>query len=203
MNNIGTKTLETERLILRRFCMEDAEPMFRNWTSDSEVAKFVRWKQHTDSEETKDLLDSWIKRYSDTAYYNWAIKLKQTREVIGNISVIKLDEEIEAAEIGYCMGKNWWGQAIMPEALRAVIRFLFDKVGMNRIAACHDSNNAKSGRVMISLTMPSRTRREWRILANHFVSRPRLASARLRPLALFFAKIHHARSEISNQLFCE
>lgn len=37
MNNIGTKTLETERLILRRFCMEDAEPMFRNWTSDSEV----------------------------------------------------------------------------------------------------------------------------------------------------------------------
>lgn len=153
MNNIGTKTLETERLILRRFCMEDAEPMFRNWTSDSEVAKFVRWKQHTDSEEMKDLLDSWIKRYSDTAYYNWAIKLKQTREVIGNISVIKLDEEIEAAEIGYCMGKNWWGQAIMPEALRAVIRFLFDKVGMNRISACHDSNNTKSGRVMIKSGM--------------------------------------------------
>ncbi len=56
---------------------------------------------------------------------------------------------------------------------------------------------------LISLTMTSRTRREWRILAKNFVYRPCLAPARLRPLALFFAKIHHTRSEISNQLFYE
>lgn len=153
MQNIGTKTLETDRLILRRFRIEDAEPMYRNWASDLAVTEFVTWPPHADSGETKALLDSWIKRYSDTSFYNWVIELKQTQEIVGNISVIKLDEKIEAAEIGYCMGKNWWGQAIMPEALRAVIRFLFDKVGMNRISACHDSNNAKSGRVMIKAGM--------------------------------------------------
>ncbi len=68
--------------------------------------------------------------------------------VIGNISVVELNEKIEAAEIGYCMSKNYWGQEIMPEALKVVIDYLFDVVNINRVAACHDANNPKSGRVM-------------------------------------------------------
>lgn len=153
MQNMGTKMLESNRLILRKFCYKDVEPMFENWASDSAVTEFLTWKPHADSGETKSLIDSWIKQYSDTSFYNWVIELKQTQEIVGNISVIKLNEKIEAAEIGYCMGKNWWGQSIMPEALITVIHFLFDKIGMNRIAACHDSNNAKSGRVMIKAGM--------------------------------------------------
>ena len=50
--------------------------------------------------------------------------------------------------MGYCMGQKWWGQGIMPEALGEVMAFLFDEVELNRVAACHDSNNPKSGRVM-------------------------------------------------------
>lgn len=52
------------------------------------------------------------------------------------------------ADVGYCMSKAWWGKEIMPEALRAVIAFFFEEVGMNRVAARHDRNNPKSGRVM-------------------------------------------------------
>lgn len=153
MQNQGTKTIETDRLLLRRFRYDDAEYMFRNWASDSEVAEFLTWPPHESVEVTKILLDNWIARYADLSYYNWVIELKDTKEVIGNISVIKLEERIEAAEIGYCMGKLWWGQAIMPEALKAVIAFLFDEVGLNRIAACHDSNNPKSGKVMVKAGM--------------------------------------------------
>lgn len=148
MQNQGTKALETDRLILRQFRHGDAEDMFKNWASDPEVTRFLTWPTHTDVEFTKKLLDSWIERYSEPSWYNWAIELKETGKVIGNISVVRLDEEIEAAEIGYCMGKSWWGQAIMPEALKTVIAYLVDEVGFNRVAACHDSNNPKSGRVM-------------------------------------------------------
>lgn len=148
MKNKGTKTLETDRLILRQFRYEDAEKMFQNWASDAEVTRFLTWPPHPDVDCTRAVLDSWIERYSDLSYYNWGLEWKGKGEILGSISVVKLNEKIEAADIGYCMSRAWWGQGIMPEALRAVIAYLFDEVGLNRIAACHDVNNPKSGRVM-------------------------------------------------------
>lgn len=148
MENKGTKRLETDRLILRRFIIEDAEMMYQNWASDPEVTRFLTWPTHPNVNVTKTLLEDWIKRYEDNATYNWVMELKDTHEVIGNISVVKLREDISAADMGYCMGRAWWGKGLMPEALRAVIDYLFAEVGVNRIAACHDVNNPKSGRVM-------------------------------------------------------
>ena len=148
MNKLGTKRIETERLILRRFVIEDAEDMYNNWASDTEVTKFLTWPTHPSVDITSMLLQDWISKYEDGGYFNWVIELKETGRAIGNISVVRLKEEIEAAEIGYCMSRTYWGQGIMPEALRAVMDFLFDEVGLNRVAACHDANNPKSGRVM-------------------------------------------------------
>ncbi len=148
MENKGTVTIETERLILRRFQVEDAEEMYQNWASDPEVTKFLTWPTHKDASLTRSLLEDWVKRYEELSSYNWVMELKETGEVIGNISVVKLREDIAAADMGYCMGRAWWGMGLMPEALRAVMSYLFTEVGMNRIAACHDVNNPKSGRVM-------------------------------------------------------
>lgn len=148
MEHKGTKRLETERLILRRYTETDAEPMYRNWASDPEVSKYLTWPTHPSVEVTKSLVRDWIARYEKPDYYNWVIELKETGEVVGNISVVDIKEKVEAAIIGYCMGQAWWGRGIMPEALTEVMRYLFDEVGMNRVAACHDSNNPKSGRVM-------------------------------------------------------
>ncbi len=148
MQNRGTRTLETRRLILRQFQNGDAADMFKNWASDPDVTEFLTWPVHADVQVTETVVRSWIERYSDPSFYNWAMELKDGGEIIGNISVVKLDEKIEAAEIGYCMGKAWWGQALMPEALTAVIAYLFDEVDLNRVTAYHDTNNPKSGSVM-------------------------------------------------------
>ncbi len=148
MNKAGTQTIETNRLILRRFRVEDAEDMFTNWASDPEVTKFLTWAPHTSVDVTRNLLSDWILRYEDGGYFNWVIEYKETDKVIGNISVVKLKEDVESADIGYCMSRAYWGNEIMPEALRAVMDYLFDTVGLNRVAACHDANNPKSGRVM-------------------------------------------------------
>ncbi|MBP5151738.1 MAG: GNAT family N-acetyltransferase [Lachnospiraceae bacterium] len=148
MNRIGTQTIETDRLILRRFKVEDAEDMFNNWASDPEVTRFLTWPTHTDVSVTVSLLTDWVSKYEDDGYFNWVMELKETGAAIGNISVVHLFEDRDAAEIGYCMGRAYWGRELMPEALKAVIDYLFDRAGMNRVAACHDSNNPKSGRVM-------------------------------------------------------
>ena len=148
MNKAGTQAIETKRLILRRFRIEDADDMYNSWASDPEVTRYLTWPAHSSVEVTKMLLSDWVSRYENGAFFNWAIEYKETGRVIGNISVVSLIEEIEAAEIGYCMGRAYWGQGLMPEALEAVIGYLFDVVGMNRIWAGHDVNNPKSGRVM-------------------------------------------------------
>ena len=59
-----------------------------------------------------------------------------------------MDEQTDSAEIGYCIGRKWWHQGIMSEALKAVMDFFFDTVGANRIESRHDPNNPHSGLVM-------------------------------------------------------
>lgn len=148
MEHKGTARLETERLILRRFTVEDAQDMFDNWAHDPEVAKYVTWAPHPDAAATKELLTLWSAQAEEMDTYNWCIVWKQSGEAIGNISVVRLHERAETAEIGYCLSARFWGQGIMTEAFRAVIAYLFTCVGVNRIEARHDTRNPASGRVM-------------------------------------------------------
>lgn len=153
MNKLGTERIETKRLILRRFTLEDAADMFENWAKDPLVTEFLTWQPHPTVEETKRVLSSWIPEYEKGEYFNWAMELKESGSVIGNISVVHSDERIDAAEIGYCMSRSLWGKGLMPEALGAVMDYLFDEVGMNRVAAKHDARNPRSGRVMAKAGM--------------------------------------------------
>ncbi|MBR5427219.1 MAG: GNAT family N-acetyltransferase [Clostridia bacterium] len=149
MNHCGTQRLETDRLILRRFEPGDAEAMYRNWASDEEVTKFLMWSAHTGVEVSRSVLADWLSRYADDDYYNWAITLKEYGgEPIGDIAVVRLQEPTSTAHIGYCLGRKWWHRGIMPEALGAVMDFLFDAVDARRIESRHDPRNPNSGRVM-------------------------------------------------------
>lgn len=149
MKHCGTKQLETDRLILRRFVSEDADAMYRNWASDDEVTKYLVWPTHLNLETSQQVLDDWINSYSNDNYYQWAIVLKENgNEPIGSISVVNMKEQISMVHIGYCIGRAWWHKGITSEALRAVMDFLFDVVDVNRIELRHDPRNPNSGKVM-------------------------------------------------------
>ena len=149
LNHKGTKTIETERLILRPFVMEDAEAVFRNWASDDEVTKHLTWPTHGSVEVSRAVLSDWTSHYGEPDFYQWAIVLKENGpEPIGSITVVGINSKVECATMGYCMSRAHWRKGIMAEALRALIAFLFDEVGFNRIEADHDPNNPASGRVM-------------------------------------------------------
>lgn len=144
----GTKVIETERLFLRPAVREDAEAIFRNWTSDPEVTKYLTWPTHENLEITQWVVGSWLQGYEKNNFYQWLIEPKDLGQPIGTISVVDHNDRIEKCEIGYCIGKAWWHQGFVSESLNAVIRFLFNEVGMNRIEAKHDTNNPNSGHVM-------------------------------------------------------
>ncbi|MBR3954017.1 MAG: GNAT family N-acetyltransferase [Clostridia bacterium] len=149
MKHCGTQKLETDRLILRRYICEDAAAMFKNWASDGEVTKFLMWKTHDSVEVSKSIITDWLQQYSDERYYHWAIVLKENGdEPIGDIAVVHMNEKVSMMHIGYCIGRKWWHQGITSEALKAVMDFLFDVVGVNRIESRHDPRNPNSGKVM-------------------------------------------------------
>lgn len=148
MKHLGTKEIETSRLLLRRFNLEDASAVFRNWTSDPEVTTFLTWPTHRSEQDALDWCRFNVDRYGELDHYNWLLQPKDAIEPVGSISVVRLDDRIHSAHIGYVLGRAWWGQGYMTEALEAVIQYLFEEVGMNRIDSRHDPRNPGSGRVM-------------------------------------------------------
>jgi RimJ/RimL family protein N-acetyltransferase len=154
MHPIGTQTIETPRLNLRPFRASDAPAMFRNWAGDPAVTEYVTWPTHASVEETAGIVETWVRQTAeDPSFYQWAIELKSLGEPIGSIAVAHLSADVESAELGWCLGRAWWGRGIMPEAAEAVIAYLFERAGFNRVAARYDTRNAKSGRVMEKLGM--------------------------------------------------
>ena len=153
MKHVGTQTIETERLTLRRFTLSDAQNMFDNYTSSDKVTEFMSWDAHKSVEDTKQYLaDIVLPAYEKENTYSWAIVLKETNEVIGAIDVCVKDERRRRAELGWVLGDRYWGRGIMPEAAKSVVEFLF-AVGYERIQATHHPENKKSGRVMEKIGM--------------------------------------------------
>lgn len=153
MHHKGTVHLETSRLILRPFTMDDVPAVHRNWETDEKVTEFLRWKNAQSISETADVLHSWVNSYSGKDFYQWAIVPKELAEPIGTISAVGMDERISMVHIGYCIGSRWWRMGYTSEALGRIIPFFFEEVKVNRIESQHDPNNPNSGKVMLKCGM--------------------------------------------------
>ena len=116
-------TLETDRLILRPFELDDAESMFNNWASDEEVTKYLTWNTHKSIEETKSVLAFWVNQYEKEERINFAIVYKENNELIGGIDVVGYLEGVPV--IGYNLSRKYWNKGIMTEACKKVIELLF------------------------------------------------------------------------------
>lgn len=145
LTHCGTQTITTERLTLRRFEPEDYQAMFDTWANDERVTRYLTWTPHGTPELTRQLVADWCSRYDSENYYNWAIEYDG--QPIGNISVVRFTEETGSADLGYCMGYDFWGKGIMTEAASAVIDYLFEKAGVNAVFIGHAVKNPASGRV--------------------------------------------------------
>lgn len=148
MKHQGTKRMETERLILRRFTIGDAGGMYRNWASDPEVTKFLPWETYASEETAVEWLTALQEEYKKADTYTWCLEWKETGEPIGSLGAFVSNEKAESLRIGYCIGRKFWHQGIVAEALKTVVKFLTEEVLARRLEASHDVKNINSGRVL-------------------------------------------------------
>ena len=145
---MNTPTLETARLILRRFTERDMEALFLI-LKDEETNRFLPWYPMKDIEETKLFYkEKYAIKYTQPQAYAYAICLRKDHYPIG---YMKVDME-EHHDFGYGLRKEFWHKGITSEAGKAVIKQV-RKDGLPYITATHDRNNPRSGNVMQKLGM--------------------------------------------------
>lgn len=145
---MNTPTLETERLILRKFTRNDLEAIYRIY-SDNEVNKFLPWFPLRTAEETELFYEERFESsYKQENAYNYSICLKKDNYPIGYINV-SMDESYD---LGYGICRKFWHKGIVTEAGQTVITQL-KKDNIPYITATHDINNVRSGNVMKRLGM--------------------------------------------------
>ncbi len=151
----GTKTIETNRLILRKGTLNDAQDIFESYASREKVTEFLSWLPHLSVGDTKSYLSNVVLPSYDAGEYSWYVELKETHKVIGNISVVRfkvINDSVRCGELGWVLSDDYWGNGFMPEAATAVLDYLKDE-GFVRVEARHNTLNPKSGRVMQKIGM--------------------------------------------------
>ncbi len=147
LNHQGTKEIQTKRLTLRRFKIDDAQAMFDTWANDERVTRFLTWDVHGTVDVTEFVVNDWCNFYEKQDFYNWAIEFEG--KIIGSIGCVDTDERSERGEIGYCIGFDYWGKGIVTEAVTAVTDYLLNDIGYNRLEIAHATENPASGKVAI------------------------------------------------------
>lgn len=140
-------SLETERLILRPWSEDDAEDLYK-YASDAEIGPPAGWPQHTSVENSYDIIRTVL-----SAPETYAVCLKEDGKPIGSIGFHRRDLAVaeDEYELGYWIGKPFWGRGLIPEAAREMLRYAFEDLGMNRIWCGYYDGNEKSKRVQEKL----------------------------------------------------
>ena len=146
---IGGITLETERLLLRPFEVTDLDD-FYEYASVEGVGEMAGWRHHESIAKSQEILDNFIKEDK-----TFAIVLKENNKVIGSLGIEKYGMEhaltefdgYQGREIGYVLSKSYWGKGLMPEAVSAVIRYLFDDLHFDFLLCGYYDFNKQSKRV--------------------------------------------------------
>ena len=139
--------IETERLILRRLDMNDAQDIF-SYGRDPEVARHVLWEPYESVSECRSYIRTMQRRYRMGDPSSWGIELRSTGRVVGTIGYMWYQEEHSSVEVGYSLARDQWNQGLMTEALTAVIAHSFEALRLNRVEAQHELTNPASGQVM-------------------------------------------------------
>ena len=139
--------LQTKRLILRPWRENDAEDLYR-YACDPEVGPAAGWMPHTSVANSREIIRNVLKRPEV-----YAVCLKATGKPIGSIGLHRNDLATadDEYELGYWIGKPFWGQGLIPEASRELLRYAFEDLGMKRIWSGHYDGNVKSRRVQEKL----------------------------------------------------
>ncbi len=138
--------LSTARLCLRKPKHEDASLLFRAYTADYEVVRYLTWQVHKTEDDTLDYIQHCLEAWSNGTRYAYVIELAD--EPAGPIGMIDLRPHRQRVEFGYVLARQYWGQGYMTEALSALVDWSLDQPDVWRVSAFCDTENLASAKVM-------------------------------------------------------
>lgn len=138
--------IETERLILRPWKESDAEALYE-YAKNPNVGPIAGWPVHTSVEESRQIIKNVL-----AVEYTYAITLKNDDKAIGCIGLMigtasNFNLSQDEGEIGYWIGEPFWGKGYMPEAVKELMKFAFEKLKMSKLWCGYFEGNEKSRRV--------------------------------------------------------
>ncbi|QBD79854.1 N-acetyltransferase [Ktedonosporobacter rubrisoli] len=142
--------LTTERLQLRQIRPSDAEELYAI-LSDEEAMKYYGHLPHRTLADTYELIDKIQERYAQRTAIRWGIAFKGQDRLIGTCGFHHPDTGFHCAETGYELDRAFWRQGIMREAMRAILRYGFEELGLHRIEAIIDIKNVASKQLLLKL----------------------------------------------------
>ncbi len=144
------RELYTKRLHLRKMIMTDAPKLFQIW-SDPQVTEFMNITSFTNENQAIEMINLLDKLARDKKAIRYSIIQLETNELIGSCGFNVLDYENSKTEIGYDIGKPYWGNGYAPEAISALIKIAFYTLNLNRVEAKVEPANINSIKVLQKL----------------------------------------------------
>ncbi|BBZ44687.1 GNAT family N-acetyltransferase [Mycobacterium parmense] len=132
------------RLVLRRPVVDDAGALYQRVARDPEVTRYLQWAPHPDVAATRRVITEKLNVSDDDR--TWAIELRHSGGVVGLVSVRR--PAPHSAEIGYCLGKRWWGKGLMSEVLDMLLAALDADPKVYRVWATCSVDNTRSARLL-------------------------------------------------------
>ncbi|MCI1966113.1 MAG: GNAT family N-acetyltransferase [Oscillospiraceae bacterium] len=140
------KVMQTRRLLLRPWCMEDLEDFYA-YAKDPDVGPNAGWKPHASKKESREILKNFVGNGNVSA-----IVLKETGKVVGSVGLsenrLAHTGEGPCRELGYVLARSCWGHGMMTEAVRCVQKYAFEELKLNILTVGHFTFNARSRRVI-------------------------------------------------------
>lgn len=141
--------IHTPRLLLRKPLIEDAHEIFRNYGQDAGVTRFLTWRTHQRVEDAFEVLLSRLAHWEQGTDFSWSITpAGNSGRVMGMISLMPEIAHPWRCRLGYVLGREWWNQGLMTEAVRATSEVAFSHPGVLRLWAWTDEDNYPSMRVL-------------------------------------------------------
>lgn len=138
----------TERLIIREPIQSDAKDIFKKYTQDPDVTKYLTWVPHKTFNETQKWIDFCIQNATTEKCITRVIVYKESNQAIGMFDFQLHDFH---THFGYVLAKKYWNKGLMTEAMQQAVEYYHQLPEIYRIWAVHDIENPASGRVMTKL----------------------------------------------------
>jgi len=160
--NSPPKIFFTERLLLRQPEIEDASAIYEEYARDTDVTKYLTWDAHASVKETEKFLLRCKRVWQEATSFPWTILRKTDHQIIG---MIEVSFEQTGAILGFVLGKNFWGNEYMSEAIKVIISWCMSQEDLYRVWAFCDCENLASARAMEKAGMQKEgVLRKWLVL---------------------------------------